>query len=206
MKKAKMQIRIVKESNDFLKYYSKVPISFTVDSILKVNPITNGINGFEIEEISVSPWVKDYDAIEAPISWKSHWDLSQWGIYSAYHDDNRIGGIIIAFNTEGVWKLEGRKDIAVIWDIRIKPEYRRVGVGKQLVKKAIEFSRKRNCKYLKVETQNVNVPACNFYKNCGFTLGSINLYAYHEYPEEVEMIWYKRLKLKLRNKEKEIKT
>jgi len=42
---------------------------------------------------------------------------------------------------------------------------------------------------LKVETQNINVPACRFYEKQGCHLSSINRNAYKAFPEEVELIW-----------------
>ncbi|MFZ4395340.1 MAG: GNAT family N-acetyltransferase [Kiritimatiellia bacterium] len=54
-------------------------------------------------------------------------------------------------------------------------------------------SRRRKCRRLKVETQNINVPACRFYTKHGFTLGAINRYAYTEFPDEIELIWCKEL-------------
>ncbi len=44
-----------------------------------------------------------------------------------------------------------------------------------------------------VETQNINVPACLFYAKHGFYLGAINRYAYAELPDEVELIWCRKL-------------
>jgi hypothetical protein len=46
---------------------------------------------------------------------------------------------------------------------------------------------------MKVETQNVNVPACRFYAAMGCTLGAVNLHAYAGHPKvghEVMLLWY----------------
>ena len=54
-------------------------------------------------------------------------------------------------------------------------------------------SKHRKCRTMKVETQNINVPACRLYAKHGFALGVINRHAYAELPDEVELTWYKRL-------------
>jgi hypothetical protein len=46
---------------------------------------------------------------------------------------------------------------------------------------------------MKIETQNINVPACRFYAKHGFILGAVNRFAYPELPDEVELIWCKEL-------------
>jgi hypothetical protein len=49
----------------------------------------------------------------------------------------------------------------------------------------------RGCRLLKIETQNVNVPACYFYRRMGCTLASIDSLAYPDLPDEVQLMWAK---------------
>jgi ribosomal protein S18 acetylase RimI-like enzyme len=88
--------------------------------------------------------------------------------------------------------LRGREDISVLWDIRVHPGHRRSGIGTALFIEAVKWSKERNCKYLEVETQNVNVPACRFYVRQGCWLGDIVRFAYSEpqVAHEVMFIWY----------------
>jgi GNAT superfamily N-acetyltransferase len=44
-----------------------------------------------------------------------------------------------------------------------------------------------------VETQNVNVAACRFYRKNGFELVSIERFAYPDLPEESRLIWCRDL-------------
>ncbi len=88
----------------------------------------------------------------------------------------------MAFNTSGVYMLEGRHDLSVLWDIRVQPELRGRGIGHALFMQAAEWSRARGCTQMKIETQNVNVPACRFYARMGCELGAINRYAYAGQP------------------------
>lgn len=49
---------------------------------------------------------------------------------------------------------------------------------------------------MKVETQNVNVPACRFYQRMGCQLGEIRLYSYAAVlavAHEVMLNWYYNL-------------
>ncbi len=67
-----MDLRIVEHPVSDLAEYGRLPISFTVDRILTVTPINNGLGGLLLEETTVDlPYIKDYDAIEgnAPRFW-----------------------------------------------------------------------------------------------------------------------------------------
>ncbi len=83
--------------------------------------------------------------------------------------------------------------IAVLWDVRVHPDARGRGVGRALIQRVEERAEARACSELKVETQNVNVPACRFYERCGFELRHAVAGAYPELPDEVMFLWYKRI-------------
>ncbi len=138
---------------------------------------------------------KDYDAIdgEAPSSWPNRFDVSNWGFVVARSNGHRIGGAVIAFDTVGVDMLEERRDLAVLWDIRIDPAFRGQGVGALLFQAAEKWSAARGCTLLKVETQNTNLAACKFYARQGCTLGEIKRLAYPSLPHEIQLLWYKDL-------------
>jgi GNAT superfamily N-acetyltransferase len=176
--------------------YSSIPISFEVRSILDVQVMDRGLGGIRLSlRANDTPYVKDYDAIrgEGPLRWAARWDISHWGVLSAFLDGARVGGCVVAYDTVGLEKLEERKDIAALWDLRVAPKHRRSGIGSRLFKEALAWARQRNCRLFKVETQNINVPACRLYAKHGCVLGLINRFAYHELPEEVELVWYKEL-------------
>ncbi len=187
-----MAIDIVEESAEALKDYSRISIAFLVESRLRLEIIRNGLGGFNlIEEKVAHPYGKDYDHFEPPISWPQKWDISKWGILSAFDGKTRVGGAAIAYDTQNVFMLEERKDLAALWDIRIQPDFRGREIGTKLFQHAVDWARARNCRYLKIETQNINVPACRFYAKQGCVLGSINRFAYPDLPDEVQLIWYK---------------
>lgn len=191
-----IQAEIIEESVEVLPEYSRVPIWFEVHSVFEVQLLDAGLKGLRLSERPVvPPWVKDYDASkgEGPTRWAGRWNISNWGVISAFVDGSRVGGCVIAYDTPGVQKLEDRKDIAALWDLRVAPHCRGKGIGGRLVEASIAWAKRRRCRMLKVETQNINVPACRLYAKHSFILGVVNRYAYAELPDEVELVWYKEL-------------
>lgn len=189
-------LRIEQESRAILPQYVQIPIAFEVVSVLDVHAVEHGLGGLVLTERRLeTSYVKDYDAAESegPSSWAKRWDISNWGVLSAYRNGERVGGCVIAYDTQGVEKLEGRKDVAALWDIRVHPAFRRAGVGARLFEATIAWAWERQCRRLKVETQNINVPACRFYAKHGCALASINRFAYAAFPDEVELVWQCKL-------------
>jgi len=187
-----IQSEIVEESASDLPEYARIPISFEVRSVFDVSFLENGRCDFRMSERPISaPWVKDYDVYhgEGPTRWADHWNISNWGFLSAFGNGNRLGSCAIACNTPGCHMLEGRDDLAVLWDIRVSPKCRRNGLGGQLIGAAITWAKSHGCRQFKIETQNINVPACRLYAKHGFKVSSINRHAYPKLPEEVQLIW-----------------
>ena len=104
-----------------------------------------------------------------------------------------MGGAVIAFRAPGVNMLEGRDDLAALWDIRVRPEHRWAGVGSALIRAAEDWIRARGGRMLKIETQNINVGACRFYAGMGCTLVAVDQRVYRDPPHEAQLIWFKHL-------------
>jgi ribosomal protein S18 acetylase RimI-like enzyme len=86
-----------------------------------------------------------------------------------------------------------RPDLAVLWDIRVHPDYRRQGIAAQLFSSAVAWAQAKGCGQLGLETQNVNVPACRFYASQGCQLAAIHRYGYAGCPgvaHEALLLWY----------------
>jgi GNAT superfamily N-acetyltransferase len=187
---------IGEESIGRLEQHGEVPAAFVVERVLKVSLPDGGLGGIELHEMPVeAPWVKDYDAVrnEGPNRWAKRFDVKNWGLIAAQDEGRRLGGAVVAYNTAEVNMLEGRSDLAVLWDIRVRPEARSAGTGTLLYRGAEAWARDRGCRILKIETQNINVPACRFYRRMGCTLGAVNRFAYTDLPDEVQLIWFKEL-------------
>lgn len=190
-------IEIVEESVEVLPEYGRIPISFEVRSVFDVELVEGGLGGFRfVERVVERPWIKDYDHCgeAAPDRWPERFDVSHWAFFSAFVHGKRVGGCTVAFKTPGLVMLEERTDFGELWDIRVAPEYRGQGVGKRLFDAAVDWASTRHCVRLKIETQNVNVPACRFYARQGSTLGVVRRKIYRDFPDEVQLIWYKELR------------
>lgn len=181
-------IEIREERPPDLAAWSSVPIRFAVRSRFRVRPGT-----LELVEERVEPaYEYDYDALEPPVRWRE-WDLSGWGFLAAFDGGVRAGAAAIAMCTPGLGLLEGRGDLAALWDIRVRPEHRGKGVGKQLFEAALAWARDRGASELRVETQDINVPACRFYGRRGCRLAFANPGAYAHDRSQVQLLWALRL-------------
>lgn len=177
--------------------YDVLPSRFTVTSVLRVDVVDGGLGGLRlVEELMETPYVKDYDARgdENPAAWAREFDVSRWGIFVAMDGDRSIGGVAglpdASLCPAGPFP---RRDIAVVWDIRVHPDAQRRGVGTALVQHAADWARAQGCGQLVFETQNVNVPACRFYARMGCVLGAIHRFGYGGIPEtahETMLLWY----------------
>ncbi len=186
-----MTLEIRSEDANQLTAYAGVSIAFEVDRICDVTP-HGGDGPFELRERPLAaPYRKDYDKAPGnhPRDWSRRFDLSNWIVLAAYLAQERVAGALLAFSTPGLDMLEGRSDLAVLWDLRVAPQMRGHGIGSELFATAAISSRERECRQLKVETQNVNVPACRFYARQGCRLSTVQRNAYPEHPDEVQLLW-----------------
>jgi GNAT superfamily N-acetyltransferase len=192
----RVDLQIEVEPIDRLHEHAQISIAFVVERIFVVSTPESGLGGIRLTETTVeNPWVKDYDAIkgEGPTRWAKRFDVSNWGLIGAYEAGRRIGGAVIAFKTPEVHLVERRGDMAVLWDLRVVPDWRSAGVGSALFRAAETWSKRRGCRELRVETQNNNVPACRFYAQMGCSLGAISQFAYPDLPDETQLLWFKQL-------------
>ena len=102
-----MDFRIEEENLDVLPEYGQVPIVFEVKSRFRVELVDNGLGGIQLVEEPVDPpYIKDYDHSGGPERWtRRPWDLSRWIVLAAYREQERIGGAIVAFHSEGLESL-----------------------------------------------------------------------------------------------------
>ena len=192
-----MKIFIEEIQPDRLGEYDRVPQRVEVKTILQPELVENGLGGINFREVAVEqPYIKDYDSSgDHPSDVTTKFDVSKWGFFLAVAGNLPAGGAMVAYDTTGVFMLEARKDLAVLWDIRVCPEYR--GVGISLFRHAAAWARQKGCTQMKIETQNVNVPACRFYQRMGARLGEIHRFGYAGVPavaNEVMLNWYLNLK------------
>jgi GNAT superfamily N-acetyltransferase len=157
-----MPIKIFEIGAEKLSEYSQIPIQFEAQSILDVELIDGGLGGMKLTEKKAQPFIKDYDETETPLDWPKIFDARNWGFFLAGDDEQILGAAAVAFNTNGARMLEERSDLAVLWDIRVRPQVRKRGVGKKLFEHAAQWSRARGCHKLKIETLFIGIWAASW--------------------------------------------
>ncbi|MEK7467022.1 MAG: GNAT family N-acetyltransferase [Planctomycetota bacterium] len=177
--------RIVEESPEALEQYATVPIRFLVRAR---HVVASPEAGSGTEEPVNPPYEYDYDLLDHPKCWRQ-WDLGTWGFLAAFDGATRVGGAAIAFRTPDLGLLEGRPDLACLWDIRVRPEHRGHGIGTLLFQAAKSWALNRGAREMKIETQDINVPACRFYMRQGCRLTAANPGVYERHPHQVQLFW-----------------
>ena len=85
-----------------------------------------------------------------------------------------VGTATVTSRTPGVIMLEGRNDLWVLWGIRVDPISQQRGVGRTLFEATAGWCRDEGLVQLKIETQDVNVPAFRFYERMGWDLKGVD--------------------------------
>jgi GNAT superfamily N-acetyltransferase len=171
-------------------------IVFVVDRVLEVRLLDGGLGSVSLAETAVTdPHVKDYDALRGagPARWPGRLDVSNPGLIRARQDGTSVRSAVIATSTPDLHMLGGRGEVAVPWEIRVSPRDRAGGTGSRLYRAAGDRAGARGCRWLKIETQNVNLAARRFYQKMGCTLGTSDRFAYPGQPGEVQRLWWKAL-------------
>jgi GNAT superfamily N-acetyltransferase len=197
---ARMALRIDRITASDLPAYAAIPTAFTVESVYRVDARDAGLAGLAMVEERVEPYVKDYDALpdeddgddEGVVGWAAAWDVTEWGIFLATDDGQAVGGVAVAVGAHQHVPTDGLHE-GVLYDIRVRPDRRREGIGAGLFAHAADWARGQGLARLRIETQNVNVPACRFYASQGCDLGVIHRYGYRGHPgvgHEAMLLWY----------------
>lgn len=176
--------------------YATISSAFLAKSELRVELINNGLGGFKLIEEPVVPYLKydDDNEAEVIINWPKEYVARDWGIFMAFNEKQPMGGSMVAIDIPaGMTTPFEDSGIAILWDLRVSSESRNSGIGSMLFKYASDWARQKGCKQLKIETQNVNVPACRFYAKQGCVLGGIHRYGYAgcaDVAHESMLLWY----------------
>lgn len=181
-------VRLESLTPDQLESYQSVSIAYEISSRVDLRYLREAST---LREVPETPRLKDYDANvdSRPTILPSWFDLSNWLILSAFEGGQRIAGTIVARDTPNLHLLEGRRDLSLVFDLRVGPNWRGKGIGRMLFQYAIDWSLMNGCKELRVETQDVNVAACRFYQAMGCTLHSASEGAYGPELDEAMLIW-----------------
>ena len=139
--------------------------NYYYDTILKTMDENNGWIIKLIKKPFEKPFLKK---VEEEL-FKDFIDEAEY--YIALNEENmEIGWICISYQK---WNNTAR-----LWDIDVNIEYRRKGVGKDLLKFAEGRAKEWNCRALVLECQSSNYPAICFYRKNGYNLSGIDIIAY----------------------------
>jgi ribosomal protein S18 acetylase RimI-like enzyme len=93
------------------------------------------------------------------------------GLSHGAYLDGKIVGVVLMENLAWNNSLH-------IEDIEVSPEHRGHGIGRMLLKKAVESAGTMKARVITLETQNTNYPAIRFYRKNGFEIDCIDLSLY----------------------------
>ena len=128
----------------------------------------------------VEPYERDYAAEDTDYGF----DNASTTVFFAEVDGQLAGRIKM---------MKWWNQFGYVEDLVVNPEYRGMGIGRQLLEHGIKWARENNFPGIMLETQDNNVPACTLYQSCGFMLGGFdcNVYkAINPDTKETALYWY----------------
>lgn len=169
---------IIKMNQFNMKDFCKPNEGFVVSGRI-IPAFKNNVWKYTVEKFS-EPYFKPYEDDEIDISYIEE---EEKAVFFYYVEKNCIGRIKLRSNWNGY---------ALIEDIAVAKEYRKDGVGTALLNKAIEWAKENNFCGLMLETQDINVSACNFYAKNQFVIGAVDTMLYSNFPtaNEIAIFWY----------------
>ena len=173
--------------------YDTIPMLVHVASYYRLEKINRGLGGINLVETPIEPYIKDMSVYEIATEYEKQFNISNWAVFMAFEDETPVGGVTVVSRTKDVIMLTDRDDLAILWDIRVADTHKRQGIGQTLFNMVVEWSKSQGLKQMKIECQNINIAACNFYHKQGAALSAFDEYAYYNEPEcrhEVQLIWF----------------
>jgi ribosomal protein S18 acetylase RimI-like enzyme len=153
--------------------------TFTVDSRLE---FTADKSETRFSIVPLTPYQKKYPTDE--FDYYNYIKSPDRTVILAYIEEIPAGEIRLRKN----WN-----NYAYIEDIVVDTQFRRRGIGRMLIEKAIQWAKERNLPGIMLETQDNNAAGCLLYQSCGFELAGFDRHLYHgldPHKDEVALYWY----------------
>ena len=173
-------------------------VELSFDNILDVNKANEEFTIFVkiIPEFIGGNWAFMEELFEEPYEYKYPIDNEDYSeyinsndkkIFLFYEKNNCVGQIIL----KKYWNKN-----TYIQDICVAKNCRNKGIGYKLMDKAVEWTKMNGLKGIMLETQDVNIIACKFYKKYGFILGGVDtmLYSNFKNADQKALFWYYKIK------------
>ena len=113
------------------------------------------------------------------------------GLYLAVEDSSTDKLVALLDLEHERWR-----DTATIWNIVVDRAYRRHGLGRELMNRAITWACEQSLRAIVLETQTNNMAACRFYQAMGFKLCGLDDHFYSNDDigaQEVALFWWYEL-------------
>ncbi|MFD0618146.1 GNAT family N-acetyltransferase [Paenibacillus sp. GCM10027629] len=98
-------------------------------------------------------------------------ELVKQGYSLGLYIDNKLAALAIS-------EAQTWNNTLMLWHLHVHEDHRRQKYGYMLLNKVIELAQENGFRAVTLETQNTNVPAIHFYKQCGFEIEGIDLSMY----------------------------
>ena len=174
-----MKIQIIKLDHKKLADIDRCDNTFWVENKLSI-----GVKDDRISYSLVPARVFEKHYLPEHSDYTDYLNNPDKAVYLAYADEQLAGQIILRTNWNGY---------AYIEDIAVDQSFRRHGIGRKLMEKAVEWTKSLGLPGIMLETSNINVAACQFYEQFGFKLGGFDRFLYLATlpdTEEVALFWY----------------
>ncbi len=174
-----MEISLREIDKDNLHDANKCDAAFTVDSKLVLRA-EDGVIHYSV--VSVAVYRKQY--VFETKDYSVYISNPDKIVYFAYADGHLAGQINITKH----WNA-----YAWIDDFTVDARFRRRGIGRAMMRKAVDWAKEKNLPGIMLETQDVNVPACRFYEKFGFALRGFDTHLYKGLTpstDEIALYWY----------------
>jgi len=171
---------IIREiDEDSIQHVNQCDSSFTIDSKLVLSTENGKIN---YTVVNVHPCTKRYGPEE--VDYSAYISNPDKTVFFAYVDNELAGQVRVIKYWNGY---------AYIDNLAVDPKYRRQGIGRALIERAVEWTKAKGLLGLMLETQNNNVAACRLYERCGFELRGFDTHLYkglNPDTDEIALYWY----------------